>query len=136
MRNWIGATFAVACSWLILSSECRADQVTLKNGTQISGEVVNKEGDALSLKAPPLGDVKVPWADVTAITSDLPLTVIFQDGRSVLGKVTSHDNQIEVEGITAALDQVVLIYNAAEKAKADRMQHPPWTDLWASYIDF
>ena len=136
MRRWNGVAVAVVCSWLILSTECRADQVTLKNGTQISGEIVKKEGANLSLKAPPIGDVTVPWADVTAITSDLPVTIIFQDGRSVLGKLTSRDGQIEVEGIAAPLDQVGQIYNAAAKAKVDRLQHPSWTNLWAGYIDF
>jgi putative salt-induced outer membrane protein YdiY len=110
--------------------------VTLKNGTQISGNIVKKEGDTLSLKAPPLGDVTVPWSEVTAIATDDPVTVVFQDGKSVLGRLTSRDGQIQVDTLTAPLDQVGQIYSAAEKARLDRLKNPPWTDLWAGYIDF
>ena len=65
MRRWSGVAVAEVCSWLILSTECRADQVTLKNGTQISGQIVKKEGDTLSLNAPPIGKLRVPWAEVS-----------------------------------------------------------------------
>jgi putative salt-induced outer membrane protein YdiY len=136
MRRWWGGAAVMFCSWLILTSECRADQVTLKNGTQISGKIVKKEGDTLSLKAPPFGDITVPWTEVTAITSDDPVTVIFSDGKSVLGRLTSRDAQIEADGVTAPLDQVGQIHSAEEKARLDRLKNPPWTDLWAGYFDF
>ena len=136
MRKWRGGTIVVFCSWLIWSGEGRADQVTLKNGTQITGKIVKKEGDTLSLKAPPIGDVTVPWAEVTSITSEDPVTVVFQDGKSVLGTLTSRDGQIQVEAVVVPLDQVGQIYSAAEKAKLDRLNNPPWTDLWAGYFDF
>jgi putative salt-induced outer membrane protein YdiY len=137
MSRWGGgAAIVVFCSWLILGPECRADQVTLKNGTQISGKIVKKDGDDLSLKAPPLGDVTIPWADVTAIISDDPATVVFLDGKSVVGRLTSRDGQIQVDTLTMPLDQVGQIFGAAEKARLDRVTSAPWTELWGGYIDF
>jgi putative salt-induced outer membrane protein YdiY len=129
MRRWSGRAVVAFCSWLILGLECRADQVTLKNRTQISGTIVKKDGDTLSLKAPPLGDVTVPWAEVTAIASDDPVTVVFQDGKSVVGRLTGRDGQIEVGGVAAPFAQVGQIYSY-------RLKDPPWTDLWAGYLDF
>lgn len=116
-----------------------ADQVTLKNGDKITGQIVKKDGATLTLKSEFLGEVTMPWTSVSAVSSDNPLYVVLPTGKELNGKVSTEgqDLQIGAPAQTAAspLGQVTSIRNAAEQQKHERLLHPGWLDLWAGYAD-
>src|SRR5713226_2935133 len=73
-----------------------ADQLTLKNGDRVTGKILKKDGDKITIKSDLMGEVTIPWDAVTAITSDEALTVVLPDGKSVAGKVSSAEGKVAV----------------------------------------
>ena len=49
---------------LPLAFALHADQVVLKNGDTITGSIVKKDGDKLTIKSEFLGEVSMPWTAV------------------------------------------------------------------------
>ncbi len=115
------------------------DQVTLKNGDVVSGQIEKKDGATLTIKTEFMGEVTIPWDAVTAVKSDNPLYVKLPSGAEVQGKVSTDNQQVQVATPsatqTAPIGQVATIRNAAEEAKYERFLHPSWLDLWAGYAD-
>ncbi len=116
-----------------------ADQVTLKNGDRVTGQIVKKDGDKLTVKSELMGEVTIPWAAVTSITSGEPLTVVLPGGKSVNGALSTAAGALQVatpSGTeTAPLVDVSAVRNADEQKQWERMQHPRLLDLWAGYVD-
>ena len=114
------------------------DQVTLKNGDTITGTIVKKDGDKLTVKSEFLGDVTMPWAAVTAVKSDNPLYVVLPNGQ-VSGKVSTAGNNLAVEALagerSAPLTAVSAIRDQAEQDKFDKLQHPGLLELWSGSFD-
>src|SRR4051812_2106933 len=63
--GWILLFFTVCSAY--------ADQVTLKNGDRITGAIVKKEGNDLTLKSDLIGTVTIPWDQISEIKSTGPL---------------------------------------------------------------
>ena len=129
----------VLCFLVTLPCSVLADQILLKNGDKISGSIVKKEGDKLTVKNEFLGEITMPWSAVTSITSDVPLTVVLSTGTQVSGTVRTEGNSLAVQTpaqpATAPLGQVKAIRDPAEQARYERLLHPGWLDLWAGYAD-
>jgi len=124
---------------LALGAPLLADQVTLKNGDRITGKVVKKDGDKLTVKSDLFGDVTIPWSAVTAVTSGEPLVVVLPGGKSVTGNVSTSDSKIEVATASgpqgAPLAEVSAVRNEDEQKAWERLQHPGLLELWAGYLD-
>jgi putative salt-induced outer membrane protein YdiY len=124
---------------LIASNLLFADQVTLKNGDVITGQIVKKDGDHLTLKSEFMGEVTMPWGAITSVKSDNPLYVVLPDGSQVNGKIATEASNVEVQTpnktATSPLGQVSAIRNADEQKKYERLLTPSWKDLWAGYFD-
>src|ERR1700691_4216310 len=80
-----------ACSLL-----CSADQVVLKNGDTITGTVIKKDGDKLTLKSEFLGEVTMPWSAVKSLKSDQELNVVLPGGEIAKGKVSTAGDNLAV----------------------------------------
>ncbi len=116
-----------------------ADQITLKNGDVVSGQIIKKDGDNLTIKNEFMGEVTMPWSAVTSVKSDNPLYVKLPSGKQVNGKLSTEGKEVEVTTPaateTAPIGQVATIRNAAEEEKYEKLQSPTWFDLWAGYFD-
>ena len=116
-----------------------ADQVVLKNGDTITGKVVKKDGAKLTIHSEFLGDVTMPWTAVKSLKSDEPLTVVLPGGQSVLGKLSTSGDNLEVATPTATsttpLATVSAVRNAAEEHNFERLEHPSLLDLWTGFFD-
>jgi putative salt-induced outer membrane protein YdiY len=76
-----------------------ADEVTLKNGDRLTGEIVKMSDGTLVLKTPYAGEVKIEWTEVQGITSNAPVKVQTLDDSVLQGIVTSPaGDQIVVTG--------------------------------------
>ena len=124
---------------LLSSLALLADQVTLKNGDRITGQIVKKDGDKLTLKSELLGEVTIPWAAVTSIASSEPLVVVLPGDKSVSGALSTSDGKLQVatpSGTeTAPLAEVAAVRNADEQKQWERLQHPRLLELWVGYVD-
>ena len=123
---------------LSLSTLLFADQVVLKNGYIITGAIIKKDGDKLTLKSEVLGEVTMPWAAVKSVRSDESLTVVLR-GESVNGKISSSGDNLQVATgaatRTAPLADVSALRNPAEQHNWERLQHPGWLELWTGNFD-
>ena len=123
----------------LFGSLLMADQITLKNGDRVSGTVIKKDGDKLTIKNDFMGEVTVPWNAITNVTSDAPLTVVLPTGAQINGKVNTEGNNLEIQTqsrtASSPIGQVTAIRNAAEQARYERLLHPGWGSLWAGYAD-
>jgi hypothetical protein len=116
-----------------------ADQVTLKNGDRVTGKIVKKDGDKVTVKTDLLGEVNIPWAAVTNITSDAPLVVVLPGGKTVNGKINASDGKLQVATSTgtetSALTDVSALRDADQEKAYQKLLHPGLLELWAGYFD-
>lgn len=121
-----------------------ADQVTLKNGDRLSGNIIKYDGKNLVLKSDLAGDVTIPWENVTAVTSTEALNVTLKDGQRIVGTVTTDGTKFNVAtkdtgSVTAARDSVEYIRSEPEQkaydTEIDRYKNPRLIDLWTGTFD-
>lgn len=112
-----------------------ADQIVLKNGDRITGDIVKKDGKTITIKSASFGVISTAWEQVAAIEASKPLTVVLQDGRDQQATLTTSDGKVEVaapSGKTAvAPADIVTLRNADEQRAYERLLHPGWGQLWA-----
>src|SRR4249919_1054480 len=91
-----------------------ADEVRLKNGDRVTGTVVSLQKGVMKFDTGH-GTLEVAWADVTAVTIDMPiiLTVAGQPAETV-ATLSLADGQIVVRpGVTVAATEVVTLARPA-----------------------
>jgi putative salt-induced outer membrane protein YdiY len=133
---------SILCVLLFLgfASAVFADQVTLKNGDRLTGDIVSADGKTLLLKTESDGDVTIKWDAIASIESTQNLTLTLKDGKKYAGKVTTSDGKFVVAGGAPILkDDVTAVRNDAEQKAFDmateRMAHPKFTYFWGGLFD-
>ena len=116
-----------------------ADQVVLTNGDVITGAIVKKDGDKLTIKSQFMGEVTMPWSAVKSIRSDAELSVVLPSGETVKGKISTAGDQMQIaagpETKTAPLAGVSAVRDSAEQYTFDRLVHPGILQLWYGNFD-
>src|SRR5712675_3071254 len=111
-----------------------ADQITMKDGDRITGAIVKKDGDSVTIKSKNFGTVTLKWADVATVKSDQPLNVTLAGGKTVKANIETQGDRIQVAapGAPQAVDpkDVVTLRNDAEQKTYERFLHPRLLDLW------
>ncbi|MDB5851345.1 MAG: hypothetical protein JWP29_5097 [Rhodoferax sp.] len=87
-------SYAVAAAAVAVFSApgAHAAKVTLGNGDQISGEIIQLKDQTLNLKSPLFGEVKIPWAQVTELKSDDGVRIQLADGTQLKGTLVLQPN--------------------------------------------
>ena len=67
--------FSFLLVFMLTCSHAFADQVTLKNGDRLSGEILKSDEKSLTLKTEFAGEVKIDWSAVTNVDSSQDMTV-------------------------------------------------------------
>ncbi len=128
----------ILCFLLVPMFLC-ADQVVLMNGDTITGSIIKKDGDKLTLKSEFLGEVTMPWSAVKSVRSDMDVTVVPSAGEALQGKITSSGTDLQVTTASGArtvpLANVTAVRDSAEQAKYERLLHPGLLELWTGYFD-
>lgn len=103
----------------VLAGTALADRITLKNGDRISGTIVKKDGEKITIRTDSAGTIEIEWAAVAAIEADKKLYVELADGSRVAGTVTTTDSGLRVTGDAGARiiarDQVAAIRNEEQE---------------------
>jgi putative salt-induced outer membrane protein YdiY len=125
---------------LLLSvSATFADQVTLKNGDRVTGAIVKKDGNNLTVKSDLMGIVTIPWNQITDIKTNEQLNVVLSgqppQTPGVKETIAAANGQITLSGgpngpQTVAAAAVVAIRNDAEEGAYERLLHPGLLQLW------
>lgn len=130
----------------LLPSFAAADQISLKNGDRLSGQIVKTDGKTLTLKSDLAGTVTIPWDAVTGVNSNTALHVGLRDGQHAVGQVsTVNEKTLEIQTkdagkITAVKEAVQYMRSEEEQAawqtEIDRYRNPRLVDLWTGFVDF
>ena len=108
-------TLAIAVlAVLVAQNTVQADDVWLKNGDRIKGVVVTMEAEKLIFKTSYAGDIAIARSEITNITTEAPVKVIFADGTSAQGvilsgeggKISMKSEQMETP-LTVSMTQVM-----------------------------
>ena len=139
MSAKVGICFIVCLSALV--ANLWADQVNLNNGDRVTGKLVKKDGDNLTVKTDLMGEVTIPWKSIVSVNSQDPMTVVLTTGKSLVGPVIVDAKEEKVEVVTAGatqsarLSELVAIRNEETQRQFERMENPGLRDLWAGTVD-
>ncbi len=76
-----------------------ADEVYLVNGDRISGTVVNKSGDLLTVKTDFAGEIGIAWDKVVSVSTEAPVVLQLDDATLIKGTLAlSDDGVVSIEG--------------------------------------
>jgi hypothetical protein len=120
--------------WVAGAGPLRADQIVLKDGDRVTGEIVKKDGQTLTVKSKNFGTVTLNWDDVTTVKTDTPLNVVLAGDRTVKATIQSEGDRIRVAAASPESvppSDVVALRNDAEQRTYERYLHPGILDLWA-----
>jgi len=111
-----------------------ADEVLMKNGDRVTGEIIKKDGDTLTIKSVHFGTITLPWAEIENVKADQPLNVELVDGETLKATIQGSDGNIQVAAPattrTVPQTEVVAIRNQEEQNKYERFLRPGLLDLW------
>lgn len=131
--------------WLVIGvaicPEAMADQLRLKNGDRLTGQIIKSEGKALTLRTDYAGTITVSLDAVEEIISDQPLYLTLDGGKTVVGTVATHNGAYEVETggtskVAVERSTVQAIRSSDEQKAYERLLHPGWLQLWDGVADF
>jgi len=130
----------LALMLFLVASALSADQITLKNGDRITGAIVKKDGNNLTVKSDLMGVITIPWDKVAEVKSNEPLNVILagQTGPEppvIKATIASSDGKITLsaaQGAPQTVDPagIAAIRDNAEEATYERLLHPGLLELW------
>src|SRR6266446_1099216 len=89
-------SICVGIALFLFSRVVFADQITMQDGDRITGEIVKKDGDTLTVKSKNFGTVTLKWSDVAAVRTDGPVSLVLRDGQTVKGAIDTQNGQIQV----------------------------------------
>ena len=112
----------------------RADQIVMKDGDRITGEIIKKDGQTVTMRSRNFGTVTLKWDDIVTVTTDQPLNVVLPGDRTVRANLQRQDERIEVTtpGVpqTVAPNDIVALRDDTEQRAYVRLLHPGPFDLW------
>jgi putative salt-induced outer membrane protein YdiY len=116
-----------------------ADQLSLKNGDRLSGNILKSDGKTLVLHTDYAGDVTLKWDSVEAIQSGQPLHIELQDGKTAVGAVTTSNDKLEIATTTGNVETpksgVKNIRNDAEASTYEKTLHPGLLQNWKTGLN-
>jgi putative salt-induced outer membrane protein YdiY len=122
---------AVACLTL---GTALADQIVLKDGDRITGAIVKKDGQTVTMQSKNFGTVTLKWDDIATVRSDQPLNVVLPNDQTVKANIQTENGRIQVAAPGGPRDvapnEIVALRNDAEQSAYERFLHPGVLDLW------
>ena len=119
--------------------EAAADQLGLKNGDRLTGSIIRSDGKSIVFKSELAGDVTVAIENIQNVITDKPLYVTLADGRTLVGVVSSKDNQVEIKATSGNViverSAISVLRNEAEQKQYESTLHPGWLQQWTGGAD-
>jgi len=122
-------------SVLVGSQFVFADQIVLKNGDRVTGNIIRKDYKDLTIKTDQFGMAVTPWDQIESIITETPLNIVLRNGQTLHGTLTKTGANVEIKTLQAtsavAFADIAFLRNDEEQKAYERLQHPGWFDLWA-----
>ena len=130
-----GRLIAVAAGVCLCLGTALADQIVLKDGDRITGDILKKDADTITIKSKNFGNaVTIKWDAIDTIKTDQPLNVVLPGDKTVKAKIETQNGRIQVD--TPGTPQIVppgdivALRNDAEQRAYERFLRPGLLDLW------
>jgi putative salt-induced outer membrane protein YdiY len=116
-----------------------ADQVTLKNGDRVTGSIVKKDGNNLTVKSAFMGVVTIPWDQVAEVKTSEQVNVVVAgqapQSTGIKATIATNNGKLTLSGgptgdQTVAPASIVAIRDNAEQSSFERLLHPSLLQLW------
>jgi putative salt-induced outer membrane protein YdiY len=125
---------------VLASQPVLADQINIKNGDRLTGQIIKSDGKTLTIKTEYGGEITIPIEAIDRIASDQTLFFALSDGKTVSGTVATKGDKFEIStGETTRVEveraDVQAIRSQAEQNAYERLLAPGWFDLWAGAVD-
>jgi len=78
----------ISVIFLSLAYPAMADEVYLKNGDLITGEIETSEDGLLVVKTDYAKQIKVTWEEIVCVTSDREVTLLLKSNEKIVGRAT------------------------------------------------
>lgn len=140
LRNLIITIIAL----MALSTIARADQITLKNGDRLSGNIIKSDSKSLTIKTDYAGNVTVAWDLIQRIVTDQPIYVMLKNDQVMVGNLIANDGEITIKTddssqVKVSRDVVLGLRSKdeqlAHQASIERLRNPSLLDLWTGTAD-
>jgi putative salt-induced outer membrane protein YdiY len=89
----------------LLPIKAISDEVFLKNGDHISGNIINKTGEILVLNTSYAGEIEIQWSDVSHLVTEKPVHIILDDETDLKGILSVIDGTEQRIGIDSDTEQ-------------------------------
>ncbi len=86
------ALVILATAAITAASPVAADEIVLKDGSRIQGEIVKLVGGKLTVKTTFAGTVTVSWAEIVELETDKPLPFTLEKGTTLVGTATTMED--------------------------------------------
>jgi putative salt-induced outer membrane protein YdiY len=134
MKKKTRLLFVASCLLCAPLSTVWADQIVLKDGDRITGEIIKKDSDTITIKSKNFGDaVSIKWEAIDTIKTDQPLNVVLPGDKTVKAKIESQNGRIQVDTPTPQTvppSDIIALRNDAEQRTYERFLRPGLLDLW------
>jgi putative salt-induced outer membrane protein YdiY len=118
-----------------LACAANADTILLKNGDHLTGTIEHSDAKELTLKTDYAGEINLKLSAVTQIVSEAPLVVTTKEKKTLSGKLTMEDANLDVAtsnagSVTVPLGDVTVVRSESEQAAYEHSLHPGFTEGW------
>jgi putative salt-induced outer membrane protein YdiY len=101
---------------IFIAGNCLADEVRLKNGDRLTGQVIRMQQGKLILKTGYAGEIGIVWQEVAGLETDRPMKVMLKDDTAMegtakateTGSIKLHSSTLETSAVIR-LDDVKAI---------------------------
>lgn len=132
--------FFLVAQVFVFSLPVFADQVVLKNGDRLTGKIIKKDDEKITIETEAAGKIAIKWEAVETIAADGELFFETADGNTIKGTVSYENETLLVttagaDAVSLAPEKIVAIRNPEEQvayqsevvAKADRSLLKHWS---------
>ena len=111
-----------------------ADQIVLKDGDRVTGEIIKKDGQTVTVRSKNFGTVTLKWDDVATVSTDQSLNVVLPDNITVKSIIQTQDGRIRITAPggpqNVAPADIIALRDETEEKVYERLLHPGLLDLW------
>ncbi len=128
--NKLLALLSLSC---VALSPTWADQIVLKDGDRVTGAIVKKDGQTVTVQSRNFGSLTLKWDDISTVTTDQPLNVVLPGGRTVKSNIQTQNDRIQITAPAAQAvppSEIIALRNDAEQRTHERLLRPGFLDLW------
>ncbi|HEY8559692.1 MAG TPA: DUF481 domain-containing protein [Pyrinomonadaceae bacterium] len=129
---------------LLFNLSVSADQIVMTNGDRLTGKVVKKDGDSITIESELAGTVKIKWSSVAEVMFDEPMSLTTADGKVLYGRLSTAEDKLVVkltedETIVIEKRELKTVRTPEEQEKFEleqkRLRERKITDFWSGAVD-